>query len=171
MTEEEATLQRILNESFNTSHPNFDARKAMENLRNNFKGQVALCRECLFAKHCTELEAYQGHCKECHDEKELALEEEQVTLKEPVALNEEQTVPKEEPKEEIIIAEQAEISEDTISEERKDEKDQTIARLEARIQYLEENFEKMMEFFQQQITHNQERADYYSRMAFSPQNF
>ncbi|CAG8559915.1 8024_t:CDS:2, partial [Ambispora leptoticha] len=66
--EEEVTLQRILNESFNTSQPDFDTRKAIENLRKNFEGKVALCQECLFAKQCTELEMNQGLCDECYQE-------------------------------------------------------------------------------------------------------
>jgi hypothetical protein len=151
--EEEATLQQILDESFNTAHPDFDIRKAVENLRKNFEGKVALCHECLLAKQCTELEEHQGYCDECYQElneltlaEETILEEENIT--EAIELPEETAI-------ELI-----EISEDTISKKRKDEKedekDQIIARLEARIQHLEDNFKKMLEFFQDQITHHQE---------------
>ena len=154
--EEETTLQQILQESFNTSHPDFDMWKAIENLRKNFEGKVALCCECLFAKQCTELEVHQGYCDECYQELN------QFTLENEIKVEEES---------QNDIVEQMEISEDTISEKGKDEKDQIIERLEARIQHLEDNFEKMTEFFQQQIKHHQERAEYYSRLAFSQQNF
>src|SRR5260364_346186 len=39
---EEQTLQRILAESFDMSHPNFDKRKAMENLQRNFAETAGL---------------------------------------------------------------------------------------------------------------------------------
>src|ERR1043165_4421373 len=168
--DEETTLQQILNESFNTAHSDFDTRKAIENLRKNFEEKVALCCECLFAKQCIELEEHQGYCDECYQElNELTLKEEIIEEKEPIQ-EEEITLEKDLPDTTALIG-PIEISEDTISEKKKDERDQVIARLEARVQYLEENFEKMLEFFQDQIKHHQEQADYYSRLAFLPQNF
>ena len=65
---EENKLQRILAKSFDTSHPDFDQHKAIENLKANFNGTVALCSECLMAKHRTELEQYKDQCKECYEE-------------------------------------------------------------------------------------------------------
>ena len=65
---EEEELQRILNESFDISHPDFDAQRAMQNLQRQFQGTVALCENCLLAKKRTELEQYNHLCKECYKE-------------------------------------------------------------------------------------------------------
>jgi hypothetical protein len=65
---EENELQRILAESFDISHPDFDQRKAMENLQKNFQGTVGLCQNCLMAKKKTELEQYEAYCQECYEE-------------------------------------------------------------------------------------------------------
>ena len=64
---EKAILQRILAESFDTSYPDFDQRKAMENLQRNFQGTVGLCKECIMAKKNTELEQFDSYCEECYE--------------------------------------------------------------------------------------------------------
>ena len=65
---EKSELQWILAESFDISHPDFDQRKAMENLQKNFQGTVRLCQNCLIAKKKTELEQYETYCQECYEE-------------------------------------------------------------------------------------------------------
>ena len=65
---EEEQLQRILAESFDISHPDFDQQRAMENLQRNFQGTVGLCKNCLHAKTKAELEQYDQYCQECYDE-------------------------------------------------------------------------------------------------------
>ena len=62
--EEKATLQQILDESFNIAYSDFDIQKAVKNLRKNFERKVALCHECLFAKQCAKLEEHQGYCND-----------------------------------------------------------------------------------------------------------
>src|SRR5260364_294941 len=65
---EEQTLQRILAESFDMSHPNYDRRKAMENLQRNFAGTVGLCESCIMVKTNDELQQHENLCKECYEE-------------------------------------------------------------------------------------------------------
>ncbi|KAF0557787.1 hypothetical protein F8M41_012246 [Gigaspora margarita] len=65
---EEQTLQRILAESFDMSHPDFDKRRAMENLRRNFAGTAGLCESCTMVKTNDELQQYRNLCKECYEE-------------------------------------------------------------------------------------------------------
>src|SRR5260364_384682 len=65
---EEATLQQVLQESFDISQPDFDTSKAIENLRKNFEEKVALCLECLMAKQLTELDQNQGYYNECYQD-------------------------------------------------------------------------------------------------------
>jgi len=57
--EEEQLLQQTLAESFDISHPEFDHRLAIANLRRQFSASVDLCKECLHVKHQDELETYQ----------------------------------------------------------------------------------------------------------------
>jgi hypothetical protein len=61
---EEDELQRILAESFDISHPDFDQHRAMQNLQKNFQGTVGLCKNCLMAKAKTELAQYDQYCQE-----------------------------------------------------------------------------------------------------------
>jgi hypothetical protein len=127
--DEEATLQRILRESFDIAHPDFDSQKAIENLRKNFEG------------------------------KELT----QLTL--PTELPEEKEENPDQLLPELNIVEPLQLPHEP------EEKDEIIERLEARVQYLEQNFEQITEFLKQQIVHHQRRADYYSNLLASQQNF
>jgi hypothetical protein len=155
--DEEATLQRILRESFDIAHPDFDSQKAIENLRKNFEGKVQLCNECLLAKQLDELEPNQGYCDECYQElTQLTLPTE---LPEEKEENPDQLLP------ELNIVEPLQLPHEP------EEKDEIIERLEARVQYLEQNFEQITEFLKQQIVHHQRRADYYSNLLASQQNF
>ena len=63
---EEQELQRILAESFDTSHPDFSHQEAMENLHRNFCGQVALCKEYIHPYQRTDLK--DNLCTQCYDE-------------------------------------------------------------------------------------------------------
>ena len=58
-------LQTILDESFDTSHPDYDQKYALAILRRNFTVPVDLCQECLHVKHQEELNANQGYCNDC----------------------------------------------------------------------------------------------------------
>ena len=58
-------LQAILDESFDTSHPDYDQKYALAVLRRNFTVPVDLCQECLHVKHQEELNANQGYCDDC----------------------------------------------------------------------------------------------------------
>lgn len=62
---EEQMLQQVLAESFDISHPEFDHRLALANLRRNFEHPVDLCKECLHVKHQEELDQNNGYCEEC----------------------------------------------------------------------------------------------------------
>jgi hypothetical protein len=62
---EEQNLQQVLAESFDISHPEFDHRLALANLRRNFSHPVDLCKECLHVKHQDELDQYEGCCEDC----------------------------------------------------------------------------------------------------------
>ena len=63
---EEQELQRILAESFDTSHLDFEQHIAIENLHKNFCEQVALCKECLHPYQKTELK--DDYCFQYYDE-------------------------------------------------------------------------------------------------------
>ena len=65
---DQVSLDQILAESFDTSHPEFSHEIAMQNLQRNFCGNVALCKNCIMAKQKTELEQYNDFCQECHEE-------------------------------------------------------------------------------------------------------
>lgn len=67
-TTEQEILDRILQESFDNSHPEFDHYKAIENLQRNFSNTVALCKSCFMPRHKTELEQYNEYCQECYNE-------------------------------------------------------------------------------------------------------
>ena len=83
--DEEEQLQRILAESFDTSHPDFDQRQAMINLHRNFAGTAALCCKCLIVKAKTDLT--EELCPDCYAERypPSSLEAEQRPLTSPIA--------------------------------------------------------------------------------------
>src|SRR5260363_334545 len=58
-------LQAILDESFDTSHPDYDQKYALVILCRNFSVPVDLCLECLHVKHQEELTPNQGYCSDC----------------------------------------------------------------------------------------------------------
>jgi len=59
---EQEILDRILQESFDQTHPEFDHYKALENLQKNFNNKVALCKSCFMPKQKEELEQYEEYC-------------------------------------------------------------------------------------------------------------
>src|SRR5205807_3045793 len=61
-------LDRILQESFDQTYPEFDHYKTLENLQKNFNNKVALCKSCFISKQKEELEQYEEYCQECYDE-------------------------------------------------------------------------------------------------------
>src|SRR5207237_10037493 len=65
---EQEILDRILQESFDQTYPEFDHYKALENLQKNFNNKVALCKSCFMPKQKEELERYEEYCQECYDE-------------------------------------------------------------------------------------------------------
>src|SRR5437588_4507121 len=65
---EQEILDRILQESFDQTHPKFDHYKALENLQKNFNNKVAFCKSCFIPKQKAELEQYEEYCQECYDE-------------------------------------------------------------------------------------------------------
>jgi len=65
---EQEILDRILQESFDQTHPDFDHYKALENLQKNFNNKVALCKSCFMPKQKEKLEQYEEYCQECYDE-------------------------------------------------------------------------------------------------------
>src|SRR5260364_270249 len=80
---EEQTLQRILTESFDMSHPNFDRKKAMENLQRNFAGTAGLCESCIMVKTNDDLRQHENLCKECYEEAHPLLDPETEILPPP----------------------------------------------------------------------------------------
>src|SRR6185312_16334370 len=58
-------LQTILDESFDTSHTDYDQKYALAILRRNFTVPVDLCQKCLHVKHQEELNANQEYCNDC----------------------------------------------------------------------------------------------------------
>ena len=65
---EQEDLQRILQESFDTSHPDFDHHRALENLKKGCANKVALCKSCFLPRQKTELEQYDSYCPDCYEE-------------------------------------------------------------------------------------------------------
>src|SRR5437868_14979248 len=65
---EQGILDRILQESFNQTHSEFNHYKALENLQKNFNNTVTLCASCFMPKQKTELEQYKDYCQECYEE-------------------------------------------------------------------------------------------------------
>ena len=63
---EQEILDRILQESFDQTYPEFDHYKALENLQKNFNNKVALCKSCFMPKQKEELEQYEEYCQECY---------------------------------------------------------------------------------------------------------
>src|SRR5690349_17298833 len=65
LTEDEALqLQQTLDQSFDTTHPDFCKELALANLRRSFIEPVDLCKECLHIKHQDELDQHNGYCIE-----------------------------------------------------------------------------------------------------------
>ena len=66
LTKDEALqLQQTLDQSFDTSHPDFYKELALANLRRSFIEPVDLCKEYLHVKHQDELDQHNGYCIEC----------------------------------------------------------------------------------------------------------
>ena len=59
---EQEILDRIFQESFDQTHPEFDHYKALENLQKNFNNKVALCKSCFISKQKEEIEQYEEYC-------------------------------------------------------------------------------------------------------------
>src|SRR6185436_20997024 len=62
---DELLLQQILNDTFDTSHPEYNKQFALVTLRRNFNTPVDLCKECLHVKHQEELDQHDGYCVDC----------------------------------------------------------------------------------------------------------
>jgi len=168
---EEATLQQILQESFDISQPDFDARQAIENLRKNFEGKVALCHECLMATQLAELDPNQGYCNDCYqDINKFTLPNDpgEGSSNSSLLLPEVSDQPMEDikgkqPQPDIEMITKVSQNDETLL--------QIIERLEARVQYLEETHDQLTNFFKDQILHHQQRADYYFQLYSTRQNF
>ena len=65
---DQASLDQILAEFFNTSHSECSHEIVMQNLQRNCCGNIALYKNCIMAKQKTELEQYNDFCQECHEE-------------------------------------------------------------------------------------------------------
>src|SRR5437868_7539870 len=65
---EQEILDRILQVSFDQTHPEFDHYKVLKNLQRNFNNTVTLCASCFMPKQKTELEQYKDYCQECYKE-------------------------------------------------------------------------------------------------------
>src|SRR5437763_6298613 len=64
---EQEILDRIFQESFDQTYPEFDYYKVLENLQKNFNNKVALCKSCFIPKQKEELEQYEEYCQEYYD--------------------------------------------------------------------------------------------------------
>jgi hypothetical protein len=62
---EEPTLDQMLDNLFDISHPDFTKEQALDNLHRSFTTPVGLCKECLMVKHQEELDRNQNTCDEC----------------------------------------------------------------------------------------------------------
>ena len=62
---EEDLLQQAIEESFDTSHPEFNKQVALANMRRSFTILVDLCKECSHVKHQEELDENDGYCTDC----------------------------------------------------------------------------------------------------------
>jgi hypothetical protein len=130
-------LQTILDESFDTSHPDYDQKYALAILRRNFTVPVDLCQECLHVKHQEELNANQGYCNDCK-------------LSDP----------------EIYSPPIEEISKETDNDSQFDrlqhqvqQQDQLIKQLQARIEALETTNSALLHFFQEEAQKAHQRAN------------
>ena len=130
-------LQTILDESFDTSHPDYDRKYALAILRRNFTVPVDLCQECLHVKHQEELNANQGYCNDCK-------------LPDP----------------EIYSPPIEETSKETDNDSQFDQlqhqvqqQDQLIKQLQARIETLETTNSALLRFFQEEAQNAHQRAN------------
>src|SRR6185437_15346920 len=130
-------LQTILDESFDTSHPDYDQKYALAILRRNFTVPVDLCQECLHVKHQEELNANQGYCNNCK-------------LSDPEIYSS----PTEETNKETDNSSQFGQLQQQIQRQ-----DQLIKQLQARIETLETANAALLRFFQEEAQNAHQRAN------------
>ena len=130
-------LQTILDESFDTSHPDYDQKYALAILRRNFTVPVDLCQECLHVKHQEELNANQGYCDDCK-------------LSDPEIYS----PPTEETSKETDSGSQFGQLQQQIQQQ-----DQLIKQLQARIETLETTNAALLHFFQEEARNAHQRAN------------
>ena len=130
-------LQAILDESFDTSHPDYDQKYVFAILRRNFIVPVDFCQECLHVKHQEELNANQGYCDDCKlPDPEIYFPPTEETSKE--ADNDSQ-----------FGQLQQQIQ----------QQDQLIKQLQARIETLETTNAALLRFFQKEAQNAHQRAN------------
>ena len=130
-------LQTILDESFDTSHPDYDQKYALAILRRNFTVPVDLCQECLHVKHQEELNANQGYCNDCK-------------LSDPEIYS----PPAEETSKETDNSLQFGQLQQQIQQQ-----DQLIKQLQARIETLETTNAALLRFFQEEAQNAHQRTN------------
>ena len=130
-------LQTILDESFDTSQPDYDQKYALAILRRNFTVPVDLCQECLHVKHQEELNANQGYCNDCK-------------LPDPEIYS---------PPTEEISKETGDSSQFDQLQHQIQQQDQLIKQLQARIDTLETANAALLCFFQEEAQNAHQRAN------------
>jgi hypothetical protein len=103
--DEESQLQATLDQSFDTTHPDFCKELALANLRRSFTHSVDLCKECLHVKHQEELDQNNGICTDCATAPPPIFNPEETSDKEPDQPTSNPEIPLEEPEPNDLLPE------------------------------------------------------------------
>ena len=131
--DEEQNLQQLLDDLFDTSHPDFTKEIALKNLHNNFTVPVDLCKSCLFVQHQEDLDKHQSLCEEC-----AQIEGSEESDKEEEKDNQDNTVVE--------------------LQQRINQQDQTILTLEERINQLEKLNKQLLQIMIEDSQYTEQRS-------------
>jgi hypothetical protein len=145
--EEEQLLQQTLAESFDISHPEFDHRLAIANLRRQFSASVDLCKECLHVKHQDELDTYQGYCQDCAPPPVPIYEPPTPELVNPLLSSIDTTLPEPDPLQPQVAQLQQQV----------ETQNQLILQLQQKVEKLERFTQTLLQVFQQDAQTTQQR--------------
>ena len=143
-------LDQVIQNSFDTSHPDFNQEYALAQMRRSFTYPVDLCKECLHMKHQDELDRNEGYCDDCAPSQVLF----------------EPSQPEPEPVEEIVPLTTTIIE----MQQQLDNQAYLIQQLQNRIDTLEEKNAQLIQLLQENNQHFQRQNEALALLA-QPQNF
>ncbi|HEY1248319.1 MAG TPA: hypothetical protein VGE97_04975 [Nitrososphaera sp.] len=143
-------LEQVIQNSFDTSHPDFNQEYALAQMRRSFTYPVDLCKECLFMKHQEELDKHEGYCDDCA----------------PVVVLFEPPLPEPEPEEEIVPL----ITTMSVMQQQLDDQAHLIQQLQDRINTLEDKNDQLIQLLQENNQHFQRQFEALTLLT-QPQNF